>query len=166
MGAAWKDCDRRGTGLRVEGSFVLVCNEPVVYLGQNNQWSLSCTDIFEGINRKFSRWARNAMNRFGKTVSKDIYPKIIYANHQLIYTIVDMILSFKKNDFGLTFGQKELVSHLERLMLFNITGDLRAIGDHSFKELGIRPYLHYFGIEKRVRVINAEFVEFRPTIYA
>ena len=123
--------------MRIEGTLMIVSNEED-YAGGVNQ----LLKEFKAYNQKFSTWAHDTMMNFGRETPVSVFPKIVYVHHRTMFSIVYFMLKEKKMGTILTPLQRELISMLERMMLFNITGDYRKIGDNMFTKLGLRP--HFF----------------------
>lgn len=140
------DFSRYGTSLRIEATFLLVWNE------KDHENLGVMKSKFRLTNKKYSTWAHRIMGEFGRQVPVEVFPRIITANHEILYSIIFNTIMAKRKGATITARQRELVSLIERMILFNITGDNRAIGDNAFTKLKIRNGFFERGIINHCRV--------------
>jgi hypothetical protein len=127
---ASKDFEKKGSSFRFEGIFEINLQEI--------DDSLLALEIFEEINRTYSNWVNELFFDCARKVDSQIYPGIAFTFHRALQTIIcPHLLSHKSND-ALNFKQRELISMIERILKFNLTGFTRDIGDRAFTLWGLK----------------------------
>lgn len=121
---ASKDFEKKGSSFRFEGIFE-------INLLEINDSTLALK-IFKKINRIFSNWANEIFFDCARKIDSQIYPGIAFTIHSaLLFIICPLLLSHKSND-AVNFKQRELISMIERILKYNLTGFTRDIGDSAF----------------------------------
>lgn len=133
------DFGRYGTSLRIEASFLLVWNESV----EGNERIV--LRKFKETNKKISKWANTIMLEFGREVPVKIFPKIIYVHHETLFSIIFNVIMVKRKGIAVSILQRELIGLIERMIVYNITGDVRKIGDAAFRILDLRDNFFHKG---------------------
>ncbi len=127
---ASKDFEKKGSSFRFEGIFE-------IDLLQFDD-SFLALQAFEEINHIYSYWVNDIFFDCARKLDSQIYPGIVFTFHRALLSILSpLLLSHKSND-SLNFKQRELISMVERVLKFNITGFSRDIGDRAFTLLGLR----------------------------
>lgn len=127
---ASKDFKKKGSSYRFEGIFE-------INLLEIDDSSLAL-EIFEEINRIYSNWVNDLFFDCARKVDSQIYPGIVFTFHRALLSIISpLLLSHKSND-ALNFKQRELISMIERVLKYNLTGFARDIGDRAFTLWGLK----------------------------
>ncbi len=131
--------EQRGSALRFEGVFSITVNDRTGE-GPVNLFMRHA----EFLNVLFFNWSKEVFSRHCRLIAPQVFPGIVKTNNRMLTSLIQPILLHRSN--GVIHAlQAELAALIELLLLYNLTGDPRALEDPLFRITGIRENVKEYG---------------------